>query len=47
VIVLALVALAGFLACIVGALVTVPLASASLMYVYEDLFGPEAQASRT
>jgi hypothetical protein len=47
VIVLALIALAGFLACLVGALVTVPLASASLMYVYEDLFGPEAQASRT
>src|SRR5229473_5406881 len=41
VIVLALIALAGFLACIVGALVTVPLASASLMYAYEDLFGPE------
>ena len=47
VIVLALVALAGFLVCLVGALVSVPLASASLMYVYEDLFGPEAQASRT
>jgi hypothetical protein len=46
VIVLALIAIAGFLACIVGALVTVPVASASLMYVYEDLFGQEATASR-
>ena len=39
VIVLALVALAGFLLCGVGALITIPLASAALMYVYEDLFG--------
>ncbi len=39
VIVLALIAAVGFLACIVGALVTIPVASASLMYVYEDLFG--------
>jgi hypothetical protein len=46
VIVLALITLAGFLACGVGAVVTVPVASASLMYVYEDLFGPEAQALR-
>jgi hypothetical protein len=44
-IVLALIAIVGFLACIVGALVTVPVASASLMYVYEDLFGQEATAS--
>jgi hypothetical protein len=42
VIVLALIACAGFLVCIVGALVTMPVASAALMYVYEDLFGPEA-----
>jgi uncharacterized membrane protein len=44
VIVLALIACAGFLVCIVGAFVTIPVASASLMYVYEDLFGPEAIA---
>jgi uncharacterized membrane protein len=43
VIVLALIACAGFLVCIVGAFVTIPVASASLMYVYEDLFGPEGQ----
>jgi uncharacterized membrane protein len=42
VIVLALIACAGFLVCIVGAFVTIPVASASLMYVYEDLFGLEA-----
>jgi hypothetical protein len=46
VIVLALIALAGFLICLVGAIVTVPVATASLMYSYEDLFGPEAQALR-
>jgi len=40
VIVLALIALAGFLVCIVGAVVAIPVATASLMYVYEDLFGP-------
>jgi len=39
VIVLALVGCVGFLACGVGALITIPVASASLMYVYEDLFG--------
>ena len=44
VIVLALITLAGFLACLVGALVAVPVASASLMYVYEDLFGPEPKS---
>ena len=38
-IVLALVALSGFLVCGVGELVTIPLASAALLYVYEDLFG--------
>jgi hypothetical protein len=45
VIVLSLIAFAGFLVCIVGALVTMPVASAALMYVYEDLFGPRAAAS--
>jgi hypothetical protein len=45
-IVLSLIAMVGFLACIVGALVTIPVASASLMYVYEDLFAEEATASR-
>jgi uncharacterized membrane protein len=50
VIVLALVALAGFVVCGVGALVSIPVASASLMYVYEDLFGevtaaPQVSAS--
>jgi hypothetical protein len=38
-IVLILVVLAGFLVCAVGELITIPLASAALMYVYEDLFG--------
>jgi uncharacterized membrane protein len=44
VIVLALVALAGFLACGVGALISIPVASAAFMYVYEDLFGAAAAA---
>ena len=44
VIVLALVALAGFLLCGVGALISVPVASVALMYVYEDLFGTPAVA---
>ena len=44
VIVLALVAFAGFLLCGVGALISVPVASAALMYVYEDLFGTRATA---
>lgn len=44
VIVLALVALAGFLVCGVGALISVPVASAALMFVYEDLFGTPAVA---
>jgi hypothetical protein len=39
VIVLILVVFAGFLLCGIGALITMPLASAALMYVYEDLFG--------
>jgi uncharacterized membrane protein len=38
-IVLLLVAFAGFLACGVGAVITIPVASAALMFVYEDLFG--------
>ena len=42
VIVVALVALAGFLVCGVGELITIPIASAALMYVYEDLFGTAA-----
>lgn len=37
VIVLALVSFAGFLVCGVGEIVTIPIASAALMYVYEDL----------
>jgi uncharacterized membrane protein len=45
VIVLALVALAGFLLCGVGALITIPVASAALMYVYEDLFGERTAAA--
>ena len=43
VIVLVLVALAGFLLCGIGALISVPVASAALMYVYEDLFGSRAE----
>jgi hypothetical protein len=42
VIVLALVALSGFLLCVIGAAITIPVASAALMYVYEDLFGGPA-----
>jgi uncharacterized membrane protein len=38
-IVLALVACAGFLACIVGLVISIPVATAAMMYVYEDLFG--------
>jgi uncharacterized membrane protein len=38
-IVLGLIIVAGFLVCIVGAVVAIPVATASLMYVYEDLFG--------
>jgi uncharacterized membrane protein len=44
VIVLALVALAGFLVCGVGAAISIPVASVALMYVYEDLFGGKAAA---
>ena len=42
VIVLAIVAFLGSLMCIVGLIITVPLASAAFMYVYEDLFGEKA-----
>jgi hypothetical protein len=41
-IVLVLVVCAGFLACFVGLLVSIPVATAAMMYVYEDLFGPKA-----
>ena len=44
VIVLAIVACAGALACLVGLVFTVPLATAAFMYVYEDLFGERAAA---
>ena len=44
VIVLALVVFAGFLLCGVGAVISIPVASAALMYVYEDLFGTPAAA---
>ncbi len=44
VIVLALVAFAGFLVCGVGELITIPLATAAFLYVYEDLFGAPAAA---
>jgi hypothetical protein len=44
VIVLALLAFSGFLLCGVGEVITIPLASAALMYVYEDLFGKVDEA---
>jgi uncharacterized membrane protein len=47
VIVLALIALAGFLVCIVGAVVAIPVATASLICVYEDLFGPNVALPST
>ena len=43
VIVVSLIVVAGVLACGVGVLVAAPVASASLMYVYEDLFGAETK----
>ncbi len=46
-IVLALVAFSGFLVCGVGEIITIPLASAALMYVYEDLFGGPSAAVTT
>jgi hypothetical protein len=42
VLVVTLIGAAGCIACFVGLLITVPVASAALMYVYEDLFGPQA-----
>jgi len=42
VIVLGLLAFAGVLVCFVGLLISVPVSSAALMYVYEDLFGTPA-----
>src|SRR3954447_578126 len=41
IVVLLLVIFAGFLLCGIGAIVAIPLASAALMYVYEDLFGTQ------
>jgi len=41
-IVLVLVVCAGFLACFVGLLISIPVATAATMYVYEDLFGQRA-----
>jgi hypothetical protein len=41
VIVVGLIAFVGCIACFVGLLITVPVASATLMYAYEDLFGPQ------
>jgi hypothetical protein len=41
-IVLARIVCVGFLACIVGTLIAIPVATAAMMYVYEDLFGPRA-----
>jgi hypothetical protein len=38
-----LIVIAGVLACGVGVIIAIPIASASLMYVYEDLFGAEPQ----
>jgi len=43
-IVLILVALCGFLLCGIGALVSIPVSSVALMYVYEDLFGVQSPA---
>jgi hypothetical protein len=44
VIVLAVVGFCGVLLCVVGLALTIPLASAALMYVYEDLFVERQQA---
>ena len=43
-IVLALIVCAGVLACVVGVIISAPLATAALMFVYEDLFGQKAAA---
>jgi|WetSurMetagenome_2_1015567.scaffolds.fasta_scaffold02883_3 hypothetical protein len=39
-IVIGLIAILGLLACFIGILVTIAIAEASLMYAYEDIFGP-------
>jgi glycerophosphoryl diester phosphodiesterase family protein len=44
VIVVGLIAFAGCIVCFVGMLISVPVASAALMFVYEDLFGPKTAA---
>jgi len=40
--VIGLLAISGIIACCVGLLVTIPLASLSLLYAYEDIFGRQA-----
>jgi uncharacterized membrane protein len=45
VIVLAIVAFVGVFLCIVGLVITVPLASTAFMYVYEDLFGDRKEGA--
>jgi len=40
--VLVLIVCAGALVCVVGLVIAIPVASAALMYVYEDMFGPRA-----
>ena len=46
VIVLAIIVCAGLLVCLVGGLISVPVASAALMYAYEDLFRRRASPSQ-
>ncbi|MDB6131121.1 MAG: prkC 34 [Verrucomicrobiales bacterium] len=41
-ILLTLVKVAGFIACIIGSFITIPLAIGALMYAYEDILGTEA-----
>jgi uncharacterized membrane protein len=45
VIVVGLIAFAGCIVCFVGMLISVPVASAALMFVYEDLFGTRTAAA--
>ena len=45
-IVIGLIAMAGVLVCIVGLFISIPVATAALMSVYEDLFGQQAAASQ-
>ena len=40
------IACAGVLACIVGAFISVPVATAALLFVYEGLFGQQAVSSQ-